>query len=102
MTHAHTTVDHDRIKSWAEQRGGHPAFVAETGEDGVLRISFESADDKLQPVEWDTFFDTFDRKRLAFLYQDKTADGHLSRFSKFIDRNSAEAIDLSKPQEGAE
>jgi hypothetical protein len=96
MTKAHATIDHDRIKSWAEKRGGHPATVAATGDHGLLRIDFDPPDEKLEHVEWDTFFDTFDEKSLAFLYQDKTSDGKLSRFSKFIDRNSTEAADLAE------
>lgn len=96
MTKAHATIDHNRIKSWAEKRGGHPATVAATGDHGLLRIDFDPPDEKLEHVEWDTFFDTFDEKLLAFLYQDKTSDGKLSRFSKFIDRNSAEAADLAE------
>jgi hypothetical protein len=95
MTRAHTTIDHERIKSWVEQRGGYPAVVAETGKHGVLRIDFDPADDKLEHIDWDTFFDTFDRKSLAFLYQDETNDGELSHFSKFIERNSTEATDLA-------
>jgi hypothetical protein len=96
MTKAHATIDHDRIKSWAEKRGGRPATVAATGDHGLLRIDFDPPDEKLEEVDWETFFDTFDEKSLAFLYQDKTSDGNLSRFSKFIDRNSAEAADLAE------
>jgi hypothetical protein len=31
----------------------------------------------------------FDENKLAFLYQDKTKDGDTSRFSKFVERESA-------------
>jgi len=102
MTRAYATTDHERIKHWVEQRGGHPAVVADTGEDGVLRIDFDPTDEKLEEVDWDTFFDTFDRKSLAFLYQDKTANGKLSRFSKFIERSSAEANDLEQEEDDSE
>src|SRR5919108_485833 len=35
-----TTTDHDEIRRWAEERGGTPASVRDTGEDeaGVLRV----------------------------------------------------------------
>jgi hypothetical protein len=92
MSRANATTDHQRIRQWVEQRGGHPAVVGSTGQNGLLRIDFEPADDSLEPVDWDTFFDTFDRNSLAFLYQDRTSGGQLSRFNKFIDRNSAEAV----------
>ncbi|HEX2583901.1 MAG TPA: hypothetical protein VHL14_02125 [Steroidobacteraceae bacterium] len=103
MTRAYATIDHQRIKSWVQQRGGHPAVVAETGDNGVLKIDFNPPDEKLAEVDWDTFFETFDRKSLAFLYQDKTASGEPSRFSKFIDRSSTEANDLEQgPEEDVE
>jgi len=99
MAQAHATTDHQQIKQWVEQRGGHPAVVGSTGEHGLLRIDFEPADDSLKPIDWDTFFDTFDRKSLAFLYQDKTSEGQLSRFNKFVDRNSAESAGLAEGEE---
>jgi len=99
MTRAYATTDHERIRSWVEQRGGHPAVVAENGDNGILRIDFDPPDEKLAEVDWDTFFQTFDRKSLAFLYQDLTAAGQPSRFSKFIDRNSTEANDLDQGPE---
>ena len=36
----HTTTNHEFIKQWVTERGGHPACVRGTGEDeiGVLRI----------------------------------------------------------------
>ena len=90
MTETKTTTDHDRIRRWAEARDGTPAAVAatESGDDpGVLRIRFsgESAD-RLDPIEWDVFFAKFDEAGLAFLYQEKTADGETSRFHKFVRR----------------
>lgn len=89
-----TTTNHDEIKKWAEERGGHPAVVKDTrheGEEvGVLRFDFEGNGEKqgdsLQAISWDEFFKTFDEKNLALLYQDTTADGDESRFSKFVNR----------------
>lgn len=84
-----TTVDHDEIRTWAESRGGRPAVVADTEDSsgsGVLRIEFDSGEDRLAESDWDTFFRTFEDRGLAFLYQDKTADGEVSRFNKFVRR----------------
>ena len=84
------TSDHDRIREWVEQRDGRPASVrgTEHGEHvGVLRIKF-SEDEDLEEIGWDEFFRKFDQERLAFLYQDETLDGGLSRFFKFVDRQS--------------
>ena len=85
-----TTTDPDQIRHWVEARDGTPAAVraTESGDDpGILRIRFrdESADD-LDAISWDEFFAKFEESRLAFLYQDKTADGGTSRFHKFVTR----------------
>ena len=88
MSSSHTTTDHNEIRKWTEARGGRPAVVKGTeGRDGegILRIEFRHGD-KLEDIEWDEFFETFDDRGLAFLYQDKTADGSESRFFKFVKR----------------
>jgi len=91
-TESKTTTDHDEIKKWVESRGGKPATVKGTGdgeEAGVLRIDFPgySGEDSLEPISWDEFFEKFEENKLKFLYQDKTADGKESRFSKLISRD---------------
>ncbi|WP_024511289.1 hypothetical protein [Bradyrhizobium sp. ARR65] len=88
---ARTTTDHRTIQKWAEERGGKPATVRATEEDGhagVLRIDFDPKEKALDPIDWDEFFRKFDESKLAFLYQDHTKDGGLSRFHKFVHRTS--------------
>ena len=92
-TTSNVTTDHDEIKQWVEKRGGNPARVKGTeskNSAGLLRIDYPgfSGEQSLEEITWDEFFDAFDKNGLAFLYQDKTADGKLSRFSKLIDRDS--------------
>jgi hypothetical protein len=91
MTATRTTSDHAAIRKWAQKRGGHPTSVTGTehGKEaaGVLRFDFGVKDDKLHAVDWDAFFDKFEACNLAFLYQDKTAGGKMSRFHKFIHRH---------------
>lgn len=83
------TTDHETIRRWVEERGGEPARVkgtAEDGDAGVLRIAFpdQSTDgDELEPMDWGEFFRSFDEKRLAFLYQERAPDGETSKFNKF-------------------
>jgi hypothetical protein len=92
MSQSHTTTDHDKIKKWVEERGGRPATVKATEEDGhagLLRIDFGPKDDRLEEISWDEFFKKFDEAGLAFLYQDKTKDGKISRFHKFVSRDKA-------------
>ncbi len=86
-----TTTDHDTIRKWAEARGGEPASVRGTGDNdeaGVLRIDFPggAGEDRLEHVPWDEFFEKFEEKKLAFLYQEETAKGSESRFFKFVSR----------------
>ncbi len=84
-----TTTDHKTIQEWVESRGGHPARVIGTGNDndpGMLRIDFPgySGEGRLEPISWDEWFEKFDEKGLAFLYQDEKKDGQESRFWKLI------------------
>ena len=87
MASSQTTTDHDAIRDWAEARGGRPAVVRDTddGTSAILRIDFEGDEDPgLEPIEWDEFFAIFDESDLAFLYQERTKSGALSRFNKFV------------------
>ena len=86
-----TTTDHDEIRRWVEERDGSPAIVKGTEKSGsaLLRIDYPgySGEDTLEVIDWDEFFDIFDDNNLAFLYQENTEDGGLSRFSKFVTRS---------------
>lgn len=83
------TIDHDEIRRWADERQAKPATVRGTAEDGpgVLRIMFPGTKPgRLDEITWSEFFEKFESKRLAFLYQDRTRSGELSRFFKFVAR----------------
>jgi len=89
MSTTKVTTDHNEIREWVEGRGGSPARLesAETGETTPqLRISFPgiSGDGTFHSVEWKEWFDIFEDRELAFLYQDKTADGHDSHYNKLV------------------
>jgi hypothetical protein len=88
---SHRTIDHDEIRKWVEERGGKPATVKRTGdknEPGLLRIDFPgySGEGTLEEISWDDFFEKFEEAELAFVYQEETADGKTSRFSKLVRR----------------
>ena len=92
-----TTIDHDEIRSWVEERGGSPARVKGSNKSkskggGLLRIDYPgfTGEDSLETITWEEFFAAFDDNNLAFLYQDETKDGKESRFSKLIDRESSQ------------
>jgi hemerythrin superfamily protein len=88
MPRGQVTKDHGFIKRWVEKRGGHPATVKGTGDDGagILRIDFPgySGERSLREISWDEFFDKFDQEDLAFLHQDRTSGGQTSRFCKLV------------------
>jgi len=86
MSSSQTTTEHDKIRKWAEERGGRPSMVDTKGKGGILRIDFGEKEENLKEISWDEFFEIFDSNKLAFLYQDKTKDGGESRFNKFVER----------------
>jgi hypothetical protein len=85
---AESTTDHDAIRRWVEERGGRPVSVKGTGGDdaGILRIDFGDPEENLEPIDWDEWFETFDRSGLAFLHEDEPD----SRFNKLVSRETAE------------
>lgn len=90
---ATATTDHDEIRRWVEERGGFPACVCGTGTEedtGLIRIDFPgySGKETLKRISWEDWFEKFEESQLAFLHQDEK-DGHPSRFSKLIRRESS-------------
>ena len=90
MSESRPLRDHDEIKAWADERGGKPATVSDTGDrddPGILRLDFGDDDEGLETIGWGDWFETFDSNKLALLVQDKTADGETSRFNKLVSRD---------------
>lgn len=88
---AEVTTDHGAIRKWAESKGGKPAAVERThqgGDVGIIRIMFPDAPnskhDALTEISWDEFFEEFEGRKLALLYEPE------SMFSKLIGRDTAE------------
>jgi hypothetical protein len=89
QSESRTRADREEIRRWAEERGGRPAGVKGTGgsgDPGVLRIMFDEGEENLEEISWEQFFDAFEQNNLAFLYQERTSDGGVSRFHKFVSR----------------
>jgi Rho termination factor, N-terminal domain len=77
------TTSHEVIRQWAEERDAVPATVegTEHGDHlGVLRFDFGGDSERLRQVSWDEWFETFDARRLNFLYQETRKDGNQSNF----------------------
>lgn len=88
---AHPLVDHEKIRQWVEERGGHPARVIGTGSEddaGMIRIDYPGfrGEGRLEEISWEEFFEKFDEKELALLVQDEKASGEPSTFSKLVRR----------------
>ena len=94
---AKATTDHDEIRSWVEERGGHAARVKATGggdDPGILRIDFPgfSGEDTLEEISWDEFFEWFDRNKLAMLLSDESGN----RFNKLVARKTVRSSGSKK------
>src|SRR5579871_746753 len=96
-TTSKVTTDHEEIRRWAEERGAKPAAVIRTerGDDpGIIRLDFPgySGEGSLEEISWDDWFEKFDERNLALLYQEETAGGDKSNFNKIISRDTAEEV----------
>ncbi len=89
---AKTTTDHDQIRGWARERGAQPvALLDDDGKDsGGIELAFADHQDdaNLEPIDWDLWFERFDQRDLALVFQDHTASGETSNFNKLISRES--------------
>ena len=97
MATAKPTTDHETIRKWVEARKGRPARVKATGkgkDPGILRIDFPgfSGEDTLEEIEWDEFFEWFDKNKLAVLLSNERGN----RFNKLVDRTSVKSASSKK------
>ena len=71
-------TDHEALREWVEARGGSPAaHVSNRGGEasGELDIHFPGVnDDDLEDIDWNSFFDIFERKHLALLDVSETPE----------------------------
>lgn len=52
----------------------------------MLRIDFGEPDERLEPIEWERFFELFDRSRVDFLYDPA---GHMTKFVRATARKKS-------------
>ena len=79
-----TLTDHDSIKRWAREHGARPALVKGTArdtEDNVLRFAMEgtSQDGRLEPIDWDDWFQRFDESGLALMVDDSAGQASANK-----------------------
>lgn len=72
------TSSHDDIKSWATAFKARPTQIKRFDSENILdRIKFRFPEDEYpdeEDLEWDTFFEIFDRERLEFVMEDIADD----------------------------
>lgn len=83
MATAKTTTNHAEIRRWAKKNGAVPSHVKGTG---VLRFDFGDREARLEPIEWDQFFQLFDDSGVALIYE---PDGRFNKFVEADDRGSS-------------
>ncbi len=65
----------------------------------MIRLLFRPQDEpKLQKISWDDWFQKFDERNLALVYQEKTATGKPSLFNKIVSRESVEQKPTARRQ----
>lgn len=100
------TSDHEEIQRWAEERGAKPSCVRGTGDEGdigMLRLDFPgySGRDSLEEIDWNEWFDKFDERGLALLFQENTARGQRSNFNKLVSRETAREAESGRSHRSA-
>jgi hypothetical protein len=62
------TIKHEVVRAWAEARHGVPARVRTTTD--AIRIKIGDDEKQYEPIAWDAWFEIFDAKEFAFVYED--------------------------------
>ena len=90
----HYTTDHRKIRDWVEAKGGRPSQVKGPGNDedfGPMRIDFPGdGAETHEEVSWAEFFQKFEEKNLAFVFQDEMPDARDIRSCKLVSRDRME------------
>ncbi len=91
----HTTNDAERIRDWADRRGGVPVRVdrAERGTDLAVVGDPSAVDGKR--IDWEEFFDRFGAEGLAFRYREDADLGGTRRACEVVRGEETEDSDLA-------
>ncbi|MCW9054414.1 MAG: hypothetical protein OQJ98_00285 [Candidatus Pacebacteria bacterium] len=101
------TKNFSNVKKWIESHGGFPVVISgvtdeDTDRPLVMDIAFDPNNTEVERIEWEEFFDWFERENLALRYNND-AEGY-SAF-ELVDRDRVrselepelEAIDSGDP-----
>ena len=73
------TKDGKKIETWVKSRKGVPSKIKGTKD--LVKIKFDSMEDRLVPITWYDFFQILKDNNLTFMYEDNEE----SRFCKFVE-----------------
>lgn len=95
---AYVTTDHETIRDLVEEHGGQPALlrrVPEVGDGGDLGLEFlaDGQEPELVTISWADFFQRFEDRHLAFVYEDDGPAGELTWY--LVDRNKDSGAGLA-------
>jgi hypothetical protein len=88
----HVTIDHDVIRSWAERRSACPATLQGDERPWPLKFELRTPDPDMVEIDWQRFFDDFDRSNFAFVYREAAPDGALDDLHEFVHRSSVPGL----------
>ena len=79
------TIEHEQIRNWAESRGARPVIREATGDGPAPSIRFPEEDNGKE-VSWSEWLHCFENGQWAFIWEDRTPDGQVSRFWRLVPR----------------
>ena len=82
------TIEHAQIIDWTRTRGGYTGVDRPSPQNQLPVICFSN---ETGEVSWDEWIAVFEHGAWAFIYQDRTPEGELSRTWKIIPRFAEES-----------
>ena len=79
------TIEPQQIRNWAESRGTKPVLKTEPDDVPAPAIRFPELDIGRE-VSWDQWLASFEKGLWAFIWQDTTQDGQVSRLCRLVPR----------------
>lgn len=79
------TIEAQQIRNWAESRGARPVLKTEPDDVQTPAIRFPEQDIGRE-VSWEQWLASFETGLWAFVWQDTTQDGQVSRFCRLVRR----------------
>jgi hypothetical protein len=55
---------------------------------GVVRFSYDAEPSPWKPMLWEEFFECFEERRLAFVFEDDVPHGEEERMTKLVNRGA--------------